>query len=99
MKIPQKIEKTLYVCLCTGGALQGRIIVGDSDMSTLGNYVVLQTVSFETELDPDIDVKNIIVKNLQAQKDKLKADHYIAVAEVDRKISELLALPSDSTNS
>ena len=99
MKIPQKIERTLYVCLCTSGFLQGRIYVNDSDMSTNGNYVVLQKVSFETELDADIDVNNIIVKNLQAQRDKLKADHYIAVAEVDRKIAELLALPSDSTKS
>ncbi|QHJ82452.1 MAG: hypothetical protein [Bacteriophage sp.] len=99
MKIPQKIEKTLYVLLCTSGCLQGRIMVTDSNMSTNGGWAVLQTVSFETELDPNIDVKNILVKNLQAQKDKLKADHYIAVAEVDRKIAELLALPSDSTNS
>lgn len=94
MNLPESVTKTLYILVRTAKYANNEIVIFDFDASksSIGEYVLIQKCEFTTEIDKNIDLKNIIVQNLTAKLDKMKADHYIAQKEVEDEIRNLLAL-------
>ena len=55
-------------------------------------YVLVREQMFEVEVPDDFDPRPQMVKELEAEKEKARADFAKRVMEIDKRINELLAL-------
>lgn len=52
----------------------------------------IQPHSFEVDIPDDFDIRIGLVQNLEAEKQKLRAEFAKSVTDIDRRISELTAI-------
>lgn len=95
IKIPQKIETTLYVKLYISGILQGKIDVSDWQAKDDDERVILAEVPFSIDIPKDVTIeslKNAIVEKLESKKSKIQAEYHVRLKVVQDKINSLLAI-------
>ncbi len=92
-KLPKTTEIELFVTLKVAGYDAGRIGVWDCDIANANNdYISLKTEKVIFKLPQNIDIKGEVIKGLQSEKDKIKADFHMQLKDVQDKIDNLLAI-------
>lgn len=98
MKIPEKIEKTMYVNLCAGKYGCGAIRIHDSDyVSKLDGHEEVRLFAFPLTIDaPEgitmSDITQRLVETLEQQKKGIQAEYHVKLQRIQDKIDNLLAL-------
>ena len=95
IKIPEKIETTLYVKLYVSGFFSGDISVSDWEGKDDDERVTLLQVPFSIDIPKDVTIeslKNAIVEKLESKKSKIQAEYHVKLQHVQDKINSLLAI-------
>ena len=95
IKIPEKIETTLYVKLYVSGILSGNIDVSDWAGKEDDERVTLLEVPFSIDIPKDVTIeslKNAMIEKLESKKSKIQAEYYVKLQHVQNKINSLLAI-------
>jgi len=56
------------------------------------HFVAVQPHSFEVDVPDTFDIRSGLVQNLEAEKQRLRAEFAKSVTDIDRRISELTAI-------
>ena len=90
-ELPKTFTKKFYITL---EVTQNMVFALDCDISSNSEYVVLGTkeITFDIPEVSETQIKLDLIKNLQAAKEKLQAEHFMELKEVDDKIQNLLSI-------
>ncbi len=92
-KTPDAWEGDLYFSLNVGRYSFGRISVSNQDMSTIEDYIHLNTIKgVKFDLPSGIDVRQRIIENLTGEKSKVLAEAQVKAEEIQTRIDSLLQI-------
>lgn len=89
--IPSKVEATIYTHYRINGYAAGELVNYDFD-ATGEDYIVVAKTPIAIKINKSDDIREEVIKTLEAEKEKCEAEHYKKMQELENKIQSLQRL-------
>lgn len=90
-KLPTSLERKIYIHYSISGFEPGKIEIWDCDLSG-ENRILLTTMMVKIKIPPKGDLKADVIKALENEIQKIRAESYAKIQQLQERVDSLLAL-------